>query len=466
MKKFIPLIFISVMLSLWGCSKIIKPPSKEGKIGTEPPGQVFLTQFNTMQLLGDFNGWAIGDLEGTRMTLVDDWTWTKTVYFSAPRSSIWFKFVPDQNWDLAFGTPGDDNGALEGYAEPNQGGTGNHIDSHIPEAGYWTFEFHENNGYYRIFKVSGPGGTVMGTVLFEDIQQPPFPGATVVLINQETLEPYAQTTSDTLNGEFLFNSVATGTYMVTASAFGYLPDTISDITVENDTVSGLVLTLSPAPAEYAIPDPPFFTPQIDGDLSDWAEPSVVDSIGDSPWGADGDLGSLYVSHDSANLYIALSYSLGLNNNACIIYIHAGTPDTSDGTTDANNLDWYPRNFQFPADSAPEFVIARWGHTTNFELHQIFRDNSTIAIDPSQYEIVDSSAGGNVLNSEIRIPLEVIYGLPGGFVPPYASIQIVAVIAGGDNYGGPETVPDNPIPDQAGPIFITNFYTEQIDTNGE
>lgn len=460
------LVLFFVVLISFGCSRIVKVPLKEGKIGTEPPGQVFLTEFNTMQLLGDFNGWAIGDLGGTRMTLIDDWTWTKTIYFSAPRNSIWFKFVPDQNWDLAFGTPGDDNGALEGYAEPNQGGTGNHIDSQIPEAGYWTFEFHENNGYYRIFKVSGPGGTIMGIVLFEDLQQPPYPGATVVLIDQGTYEPYAQTSSDTLTGEFQFSSISTGTYMITASAFGYLPDTIFNITVENDTVSGLVLTLSPAPAEYAVPDPPFFSPQVDGDLSDWAEPSVVDTIGDSPWGQDGDLGNLYISHDSTNLYIGLTYSLGQDNNACIIYIHAGTPDTTDGTTDAYNLNWYPRNFQFPPDSAPEFAIARWGHSTDFELRQIFADNSTTPVDPNQYEVVDFLIGGNVLSTEIQIPFEVLYNLSGSYVPPYSSVLIVAVIAGGNNYGGPETVPDNPIPNEAGPIYITNFFMEQIDINGE
>ncbi len=453
------------VLGILGCSKLLQTPGQEGSQVASPPGQVFLTQYNTMQLLGDFNGWAIGDLEGTRMTLVDDWTWVKTVYFSAPRSSIWFKFVPNQNWDLAYGTPGDDGGALEGYAEPNQGGTGNHIDSHIPEAGYWTFEFHENTGYYRIYKVSGPGGTVLGQVIFTDDSVPPYPPATVVLLQSDGT-PYAQTFSDTLTGEFGFTAVATGTYHLVATASGYLPDTLYNLTVENDTLSGLILTLEPAPTGGATPDPPFFTPTLDGDLSDWPAPAATDTIGDSDWGLDGDLGSLYVAHDSTYLYIGLTYALGQNNNACILYLHVGTPDTTDGETDMNTLDWYPRNFQFPEAMAPEFAIARWGHTVPFELRHLYKDNTTVPVDPALYQVVDQEVGGNILSTEIAISLDALYGLGEGQVPPYATIHIVAVIAGGDHYGGPETVPDNPIPDPAGPILIQTFYTEPIDTDGQ
>lgn len=439
-------------------------PKGEERLLLNPPGTRFLTNFHTMQLVGDFNGWNLNDLEGTRMELVDDWTWSKVEYFSGQRT-IWFKFVPDQNWDLAYGTPDDDGGRLSGTALPNQSGVGNHIDADIPGPGYWRFTLNELTGHYEITQEEMPPGGVAGTVTFEDDTAPPYPEATLVLYSETDSSQVASTTSDTLTGAYRLEGIPQGTYFLAATAPGYVADTAYGLEVGTTVITGVDFHLIPLAAAAATPDPPFLTVTVDGDLSDWPGPTVPDSLGDSHWGPDGDLGDLYVAHDAQNLYIGLEYSLG--QNACIIYIHAETPDPLDGDTSMADLDWFPRNFHFLPVDAPEFLIARWDGDPSGrpELRHIPAPGTTELVDPGSYQLADVPAGGNLRRMEVAIPFQTLYGLGEGQVPPYLRIRLVTVIAGGDGYGGPETVPDNPISNEAGPILIENLYEEIIDTDG-
>ncbi len=283
----------SLALFLSGCAKLLSPQGSASRV-SEPPGQVYLTRYQTMQLLGDFNGWAIEDLEHTRMTLVADWTWTKTVHLGS--GSIMFKFVPNQTWDLAYGTPDDDNGALEGYALPNQSGTGNHIDAFIPEAGYWTFEFHEDNGHYRIYPAEGPPGGIAGRVVFTDDSLPPYPQAIVYAYTATGTEAGTAHT-DTLTGDYEIQGLEPGTYQVVATAPGYQPDTLSGIQVEDQVVSVDPLVLEPL-------EGPIVNITIDGIISPeegWVPLDTSQTTG--PEGAN--LFRLYAAADAQYLYLAL-----------------------------------------------------------------------------------------------------------------------------------------------------------------
>lgn len=420
MKKLTTLIITFVVLYIWGCSKIIKPPSREGKIGTEPPGQVFLTQFNTMQLLGDFNGWAIGDLEGTRMTLIDDWTWVKTVYFSAPRSSIWFKFVPDQNWDLAFGTPGDDNGALEGYAEPNQGGTGNHIDSQIPEAGYWTFEFHENNGYYRIYRAGGPPGGISGTVVFTNDSVPPYPQATVYLYNPDWNE-VAFKTSDTLTGEYTFTGLDPGTYNIVASATGYQPDTLENIEVQDQVVSVDPLILEPVGGAVV-------NIVIDGVISPDEDWTLLDSsIVSAPDGAN--LQYFYAAADAQYLYLAIKTQNTANWGVAYGF---GLDLAEGGFASQAGQDAWERLINFTDNIAVEYELyLHWNDgTQTVDAVNLckYSDNGWTYdanwIEGEDYAFTGSDTQGLEV-MEFRIPWDRLNGLPSGI------IKGLAWIAGND-----------------------------------
>ena len=132
-----------------------------------------------------------------------------------------------------------------------------------------------------------------------------------------------------------------------------------------------------------------------------------------------------------------------------------------------DLDWFPRNFHFYPEDAPEFLIARWDGDPSGrpELRHIPAPNTTEPVPEDQYELVDLPAGGNLRYMEVAIPFQTLYGLGEGQVPPYVRIRLVAVIAGGDGYGGPETVPDNPITNEAGPILIETLYEHPVDTDG-
>ncbi len=412
-KRLIFLTGISFML-LNGCA------NNEGTPIVTPPGEEFKTQYKTMQLVGDFNGWALEDLNSTKMDLVADWTWEKLQYFSGARDSIMFKIVPNSNWDLAFGTQGPDSG-LSGYAEPNCSGTGNHITAGpIDRPGYWKFTFNEQTLYYSISYYSAPGGGIQGKITFSDISTPPYPVATITVLG--ATGEIASTFSDTLNGTYLVSPLPNGTYNVAFGASGYLPDTVYNVVVNNDTPQ-VNVTLNRAQGII-----------VDGDLSDWDTFAVYDTIGDSPWGNGGDLGSLYAKIQNDTLFVGVEAIV--NNNAIILYFHVEPADSGLGYTDMNGLDFYPRKFTFPDSLKAHYILAQWVDGNVLPaLRSIDTTGSTTDI-TQDAEIASTLTPGQKGAIEAAIPLSAITHGTGG------RIGIVAVIAGGDNYDGPESVPQN------------------------
>ncbi|HOK22500.1 MAG TPA: hypothetical protein PKU94_04425 [Candidatus Hydrothermia bacterium] len=458
MKKLFPLV---IFVSLMACAK------EEGDPLINPPGQTHRTQYNSIQIVGDFQGWNLNDFENTKMDLVQDYKWERLTYFNAPQDSIRFKIVANRDWNYAFGTVGADTG-LTGYAEPNCNGLGDHITAGpIYRAGYWKFEFNENTLFYRISLVSTPQGKIYGKVAFQDDSLPPLPEATI-RVYRDTVS-IVSVKSDTLTGNYEVSNLEDGNYRLYFEAAGYKPDSIS-LTISGwSTIdAGTVVLVPEAGNEYAFADGPFVSIQVDGNLSDWPYTAVQDTIGDSPWAASGDLGALYVGHDERNLYIAVDYVA--SNNAIIIYINVNNADTTDGTLNGNTLDWFARNFLF-ADSTPaEFIVAKWVGEGAPEpaLRHILSGTTTQEVPQGDYEVINTvppSGGRGVV--EVRIPYDVLYNLGQDRVMPYAKARVVVVIAGGDNWNGPESLPENSGTDGSGaPTLLENMYVEEIDSDGQ
>lgn len=142
----------------------------------ELPGNYYISNYSTMQLAGDFQGWNLSD-RSSFMELVDDYRWEIVKKFPYKRN-IMFKFVPDQNWDPSFGTSWEDT-ALYGKLELVSG-EGTHISASLPEDGYYRFTLFEDSLFYSVQKIKGTG-TIRGTVNFEDVSNYPYPVSKIYL---------------------------------------------------------------------------------------------------------------------------------------------------------------------------------------------------------------------------------------------------------------------------------------------
>ncbi|MCP4287874.1 MAG: S8 family serine peptidase, partial [Gammaproteobacteria bacterium] len=90
------------------------------------------------------------------------------------------------------------------------------------------------------------GGTLTGQVTEGTVLEAPGDPIPGTLISAESVSDTYQTTSDA-NGLYVMDLI-TGTYDVTASAFGFVPDTVTGITVTGDMTVTLDFALTPAPS--------------------------------------------------------------------------------------------------------------------------------------------------------------------------------------------------------------------------
>jgi hypothetical protein len=210
---------------------------------------------------------------------------------------------------------------------------------------------------------------------------------------------------------------------------------------------------------------PFNTPIIDGQIRgdgiDWDRDDIAvdDPLLDTTWGPN-EIDDLWVTYDSLNLYVGIRYQV--DNNAMLTLIDAGT---GVGATDINGIDWFPRNFQFPDTSLGEFIIANWNGSP-LGVRRITNNTTTedVTVDcPNS----NGPAGNFFYEGEVQIPWDVIYQLGPGQVAPGARVKLVSLIAGGDNWNGPDSAPDNPGMNGAGtPTTLVNMSTIVVDKDGD
>ncbi|MCX5801617.1 MAG: gliding motility-associated C-terminal domain-containing protein [Candidatus Eisenbacteria bacterium] len=223
----------------------------------------------------------------------------------------------------------------------------------------------------------------------------------------------------------------------------------------------LLFTLSLPRVSYATS---YNSPQIDGYINftsaDWDsnEVAIPDSPSDSKWPGN-EIDSILVTWDADSLYVGYIYVV--NNNAMVVLIDAGT---GVGDSDINNLNWYPRNFRLSEGKA-EVIIAGWNAGMP-GVRRITGDGQTQDMSAS-CRITNSAQSGVKGAVEIAIPWRAIYELGAGRIKPGAILRIVGFVAGGDNYGGCDSAPDNPgVDGGAGPVILSNLFLAFCDRNGD
>ncbi len=179
----------------------------------------------------------------------------------------------------------------------------------------------------------------------------------------------------------------------------------------------------------------YHTVPIDGNLANFSQDELVykDAYSDSYWQGN-ELYGLYVTWDASALYLGLSYRV--QNNAVLLVLD---PGRNRGVNDINNLDWYPRDFQFYGMNA-HILCALWNaDLSTGGVREILAKDRTQPL--SGVEVINNGTSGDSSALMVKIPFSVIYGLSGK-VQPGVKIKLVALITGSDHAMGADAIPDN------------------------
>ena len=214
-------------------------------------------------------------------------------------------------------------------------------------------------------------------------------------------------------------------------------------------------------------------PAIDGFISfenDWEKDWIVaaDNDSDSVWWdkltgpVNNELTSLLVTWDADSVYFGVDYFLNDKNNTLMVYADAVR---GRGVTNFNSaLGYagdYPKNNLFRADRGIDLFIAAYNQGSP----AVFTADSTRSTDitPKTTHVRGALSGG----MEAAVAWNDIYGLGNGLVEKHASLYLIALVAGGDNYGSGDAAPDNPdVNGDGGPDSLINLASVIVDANGD
>lgn len=177
----------------------------------------------------------------------------------------------------------------------------------------------------------------------------------------------------------------------------------------------------------------YHTVLLDGNLDRFQQDELVyqDSPSDSYWSGN-ELFGVYCTWDRNNLYIGVSYKV--QNNALLLLLD---PGRNRGVNDINNLDWYPRNFQFYGMNA-DIICALWNADIyTGGVREILAKDRTQPL--RGVEIVNNGISGDSSSLMLKIPFSAIYGT--NSVPKGATLKLVALISGSDHSIGGDAIPD-------------------------
>ncbi len=200
---------------------------------------------------------------------------------------------------------------------------------------------------------------------------------------------------------------------------------------------------------------PYHTVAVDGSVEEYTadEWVLTDPPDDSYWGSNNELYGLYLTWDRDYLYVAVDYVV--QNNAVLLLIGNGI----EGVRNINNLDWYPRNFQFTGPRMSH-ILALWnGDLNTGGARKILDSQHTQPI--GNAELANSGYSGQRGIFEAGIPWSEIY--PDG-VPAGATLHLVGLIAGGDHASGGESMPDNALLGFGGTGLINTYLKVVVDQN--
>lgn len=215
-------------------------------------------------------------------------------------------------------------------------------------------------------------------------------------------------------------------------------------------------------------------PTIDGAISiassDWASNWKIctDSPTDSKWWkdsvtADNELYGIYSTWDADSLYLGVDYLCNDKNNTFMLYISAGLPNgwTNFHDTTGHYKGSDPKNNRFRPQDAPNFFIADYFHDTT-RMYRITGDTTQ-----NMYRKFRGVRGAGGRSVEVAVAWDNLFGLGSGLVPPHVQLKMVALLAGGYNWGSGDAAPDNPdVNGDRGPDSLINFVSVFPDTNGD
>lgn len=410
MKKSL-LIFLIVFIS---CKKKKEPYF-------ELPGDYFLSNYSTMQLVGDFQKWNLND-KSSFMKLVSDYRWEIIRKFPY-KKNIMFKFVPDQNWDPSFGTSWEDE-SLYGKVELVSG-EGTHISASLPEDGYYKFTLIEDSMFYRISKVKKTG-TIKGKVDFEGVSNSPYPVSKIYLYYENSDTLVRIYTTDPQNNNFEFLDVIDSSFKIIATSQGYNPET-NFISLNYGDIKNINFSLRKGNFREPI--------NIDG-VNDFLP---EDLVGVDPKGdinePNLDLDSLWAVHIGDKWFIGFNVHCGSNYELAFgIYIFTDSISPSGATNDP-----WGRSVA-AGDSAnpfyPKYVLYVWHPNTDILGDAqlcIWNGNSW------DYRILKDIGGEQGYSSSKFLE----FSIPDPVLSNPDSIFIEVFTTGGENTHAQDTSPEDP-----------------------
>jgi hypothetical protein len=224
----------------------------------------------------------------------------------------------------------------------------------------------------------------------------------------------------------------------------------------------------------------YHTITVDGSLTDFAydEKTAGDPAGDSGYGANNDLTTLYVTWDAQKLYLGFAYKA--EQTGVLYLIDSGV---SGGATNlcksAGYNGAFPANLQAGAGVDFDlmigfFALADHGVSPTPYLYKLVGNASTDITSTAgvQLKIAETvSVTGRDGTLEAAIPWDVIYGLGAGKVKANATLKIAGAIRGKQDNDGLGDVSPNP----SGGVksaacgstgtVIDNLHQVTVDSNG-
>ncbi|HLX12676.1 MAG TPA: putative Ig domain-containing protein [Bacteroidota bacterium] len=209
------------------------------------------------------------------------------------------------------------------------------------------------------------------------------------------------------------------------------------------------------------------TPTISG--NDWQSSwRIADTTSKSHWWTNvstpnNQFYALYTTWDADSLYLGVDYLLNDPNNAMMLYVGAGQPNGITNFKDSSGYKGgYPKNIVIGSGVGVNFFAAAYD-LNKPSMFVTAPGDSAVNIDSK----IHSARGSNGHGAEIAVAWNDLFGLGAGLVPNHLQMKIVGVIVGGTDYGGGNSIPDNPsVNGTPGPDTLVNFVTVAVDSNGD
>ncbi|MCE1188393.1 MAG: putative Ig domain-containing protein [Ignavibacteria bacterium] len=213
-------------------------------------------------------------------------------------------------------------------------------------------------------------------------------------------------------------------------------------------------------------------PKIDGKVNvgkeDWLAQWQIcaDPDTDSKWNPrdtmNNELLGIYATWDADSLYVGVNYVINDKYNTMMLYLDAGIPG---GITNFNsNFGYngdYAKNFRFRQSDGIDFFLADYYH----DKPSFFRCDTNTSTNIT--DSINGKRGPGGYDLEIAVAWNNLYHMGAGKIPPHVKLKMVALVAGGFNYGAGDSAPDNPDVDgNAGPDSLINLASISPDENGD